>query len=186
VCFHQVAVLHPDGHYDAQPYTSLTQERFSTIADLWGGNFIASCSAMIRRSALLDLPAWFDAAFFGDWPLYLLAARHGGIGYIPETMATYRYHGTGLWSRLTRTEQLEATLGFLQQMHSRFPRRYRADIRRHARDICWDLVSAYAEQGSRRQARLLLRNPFVARAVLANVPRRGILNTVQGLFGHGR
>jgi len=180
MCFHQVSVLHPAGHYDPQPYTALEQPLFSSIADLWTANFIASCSPLIRRSALGELPSWYEQAFFGDWPLYLLAAENGPIGYLPETMATYRYHGTGLWSRLSRTEQLEATRRFLEQMHAYFPPAYRGAIRRQAGELVHALMAAHRASGSRGQALRTLMNWFNARVVLGSPGRRRILGVMLG------
>jgi glycosyltransferase involved in cell wall biosynthesis len=184
LCFHQVAVLHPDGNFDPHPYTAHDQKPFATISDLWSANFIASCSAMIRRDALVPLPTWYRDAFFGDWPLYLLASRHGRIGYLSETLATYRYHGTGLWSRLTRVQQLEATLAFLRQVEAHFPRRLRGEIRHQVGEIGRSLLLAHLDAGSGRQARSLLRDPAVLRAVVRGVPPRGLPGLLRKAFAH--
>ncbi len=40
-----------------------------TIADLIKGNFIGTCSVMLRRSAVAEVPDWIKTLPAGDWPL---------------------------------------------------------------------------------------------------------------------
>lgn len=87
--------------------------RFSTIEDLAQSNFIPFCSALIRRSALGILPLWYEQVPYDDWPLYLLAARCGRIGFIPEIFGAYRQHATGSWSSLTQSQKYEGLLACL-------------------------------------------------------------------------
>ena len=34
----------------------------------------------------------------GDWPLHVLNARHGLIGFLDESMAAHRMHAGGIWT----------------------------------------------------------------------------------------
>jgi glycosyltransferase involved in cell wall biosynthesis len=66
------------------------------IAD---GNFIVTCSAMIRRDRVRDraLRAVFDV-MPDDWIIYSLALEEGDVGFLRQTMAAYRIHGDNLWA----------------------------------------------------------------------------------------
>src|SRR3954452_1222016 len=56
MCFHQAVVRDeisgvPDWHW-----TPAHQQQFSTIEDIWMGNFIATCSTVFRKAAICPLP----------------------------------------------------------------------------------------------------------------------------------
>ena len=124
ICFHDTAVLLPDGNFCPDNYTSPSQKRISTLTDLFETNFIATCSAMVRRSAVPTLPSWYKDCCWEDWPLYILLAERGSIGYLPEVMAVYRSHGQGLWSGLGVSEQLEHTIDFLTRLDAHLDHRH--------------------------------------------------------------
>lgn len=145
ICFHDTEVLLPDGTLCDVNYTRPDHPPFTTIEDLFKTNFIATCSAMLRRSAVPEIPAWYTSSPWEDWPLYLLFAERGKIGYLPEPMGVYRSHGRGLWSGLDPAAQLEAVVGFLLAMDERLGRRYTPQI--------LGSVSKYLDELSRLQAR---------------------------------
>lgn len=119
LCFHDVAVLGPDGR-DPRNYTPEDQPRFCGIEALLARNPIATCSAMLRRAAVPEIPAWYHDSSFEDWPLYLLLAQRGRIGYLDEVMAEYRNDGRGLWSGRGRVAQLQASTAFLRILKRHF------------------------------------------------------------------
>ncbi len=128
ICFHDVAVLLPDGNLCTENYTSPAQKKISGVEDLFETNFIATCSAMLRRRAVAEIPSWYASCRWEDWPLYILYAERGKIGYLNEVMAVYRNHGRGLWSGLDPVTQLEAVIGFLEDVDGRLEHRYRLPI----------------------------------------------------------
>lgn len=99
LCFHRVVLSYP------RTVANLFRRRRSsgrlaptlTIADLCRRNFIYTASCMVRNHRSDVLPPWFDRVTPLDWPYFVLAARHGKIGFINETMAVYRIHQTGAW-----------------------------------------------------------------------------------------
>jgi glycosyltransferase involved in cell wall biosynthesis len=130
ISFHDVAVLLPDDTVCEANYTSPDQKEFSGVEDLFETNFIATCSAMLRRGAVTELPSWYASSRWEDWPLYILYAERGKIGYLNEVMAVYRNHGRGLWSGLDPVSQLEAVVHFLEDLDGRLEYRYRHPIER--------------------------------------------------------
>jgi glycosyltransferase involved in cell wall biosynthesis len=130
VCFHDVDVMLEDGTMCGQRYTGAGHPPFSAIGDLFATNFIATCSAMLRRSARPELPSWYPESLFEDWPLYILFAERGGIGYLNEAMAVYRHHGRGLWSGLTPEARASRTIEFLRWIKGRLDARYGPEIER--------------------------------------------------------
>lgn len=63
----------------------------------------------------------------GDLPLHLLHALDGGIGYINETLSTYRLHSGGVWSPIGWAKHLERLTSAYWMMCAHFPKR----LRRH-------------------------------------------------------
>jgi len=130
ICFHDTAVMAVDGTLCSENYTGPDRETFSTIEALFETNFIATCAAMLRRNARLELPDWYSDCLWEDWPLYILFAEMGMIGYLKQVMSVYRSHGAGLWSSLGTVAQLQATIDFLIDIDARLGYRYREEIRR--------------------------------------------------------
>lgn len=84
------------------------RERVTGLA-LAGGNWIITCSVMIRTSCIpADLLAEVGAREPNDYLLYSLVSEHGDIGFLPEVMAGYRLHGANLWSSLPFEERSAA------------------------------------------------------------------------------
>ncbi len=129
LCFHNAEVVHEDGSRPPWLWTPPGQKTILALADLWRGNVIATASAMFRRASIAEIPPWYDTLFpITDWPLYILAAEHGGIGYLNEVMSLYRYHAGGLYSSKSEAEKLEATARFYRVMDANTGRRYHSMV----------------------------------------------------------
>src|SRR5437762_5418575 len=90
---------------------------------------------MFRKSVLgRHFPEWYHNLPYGDWPLYVLCAQHGKIGYIDEILAVYRIHREGLWSRRDAIQKLETLIAFYETMNANLDFRFN--------DIVEPLVSA--------------------------------------------
>lgn len=59
---------------------------------------LCSVSMMVRRESVGDLPGWYADLPYSDWPLTLIAAQRGDIGYLDRTLAGYREHAAGYWT----------------------------------------------------------------------------------------
>jgi glycosyltransferase involved in cell wall biosynthesis len=69
-----------------------------TMENLLKVNFIANCSVMYRQNIVVKFPDWFSRMDMLDWPLHVLYAQQGGIGFIDEKMAAYRIHSQSNYS----------------------------------------------------------------------------------------
>lgn len=63
-------------------------------------------SVVARSAALKPLPGVFPTLPVNDWALCLLLADRGAVGFLPETIARYRVHEGGSWSRLPPLERV--------------------------------------------------------------------------------
>ena len=120
ICFHNVNIIY-DSKRDKKShpfyvqgpslnFTHRVPKPITTLSDLLNGNFIHTPSVMFRAQLFEEFPDWFYRADIGDWPLHVLNAQHGNMGYIDEVMAAYRVHSGGTWSSRSRVEVLDALI----------------------------------------------------------------------------
>lgn len=127
MCAHDAEIVNEvEETLDASFRQSHPAPAIGTYADLLNFNYIAGPTPMIRRTALCNLPHWFQTAEFGDWSLYLIAAQYGHIGYMAETMAAYRRHDGGYWSGMTYAHQLDRLIAFQDTIARHGPQLWQA------------------------------------------------------------
>ena len=140
-CYQNARIVDETGDFPRSLYCAPDQRRASGIHELLVGNFIPTCTAMIRKSALPPLPAWVESSPYLDWSLYVFAAHYGDIAYLPETVAVYRVHEGGVYSGASAEQQALGFIDFYDQVERQVDRRYRRLIRKGVRP--WYRVLAY-------------------------------------------
>ena len=115
ICCTRVRFLDETGRaeYDTFP---LVPAGAYTIDDLLKANFIITCSTVLRRNLVGPLPPWFFTMKQGDYPLFVMAARHGKIELFDELTAAYRVHGGGAWSSLSQADRHRARTPMLRAL----------------------------------------------------------------------
>jgi glycosyltransferase involved in cell wall biosynthesis len=154
ICFHNATVMHDNGSEEPRLWTPAGQAEITTLGDLWLGNYIATCSTMFRRGAIERLPAWYDSFFpITDWPLHILNAEHGKIGYINEIMGVYRYHSGGYYSALKESEKLQETLKFYRRINACLQFKYDTLVRTAISKYFMEWAEEYLYRGDIAAAR---------------------------------
>lgn len=178
LCFHDAEVVDADGRMLRAHYTAAQQKQRLTLDDLWQGNPFATCTAMFRRGAVEAIPAWFDGFFpVTDWPLYILFAERGGVGYLPTVMGAYRLHPGGLYSRRTAREKLASADAFYRRIDRCLEGRYARAIRKARNRYFLDWAAEHVSRGERELAReslwlsLAYGGPRSARAIVDTLKR---------------
>jgi glycosyltransferase involved in cell wall biosynthesis len=116
LCFHRVLRRHESsGTETTFPTLQPARDRFS-VRDLLRRNFIPTCSVMFRNGLIGELPSWFFTAPSADWPLHILNAHHGDVGYIDTVMAVYRLHSGGVWSVGSSAEKKRRAIQTLETL----------------------------------------------------------------------
>jgi glycosyltransferase involved in cell wall biosynthesis len=161
-CFHNALTV--SGDQVPRNWTAPSQPHFMTLADIWRGNPIATGSTLFRNS-LYELPAWYDEMPLTDWPLHILNAEHGKIGYIDRVMSVYRIHSGGEHSKLNEIEKFDRRLQHYQQMNRNM--NYRCDA--VARDGLFHYFLEWAEEyqnrGERENAKFCLMKCLIGRPI---------------------
>jgi glycosyltransferase involved in cell wall biosynthesis len=155
ICFHNVQVVDEHSQSMGRLWTAPGQPELSGLHELLRGNPIAASSVVYRRAAVAELPAWYERFFpVTDWPLHVLYAREGRIGYLDRTLGAYRLHSGGLYSTLGEREKLEANADFYRRLRACSSGALAAEV---ARGQC-DYFLGWAEELRRRgDRRMLLR-----------------------------
>ena len=109
-CFHNVRLLDEANPERQQLHHTQPMRDKYDLKDVLRGNFIHTCSVMFRAGLFRDFPPWFFQCPVGDWPLHVLNAQHGRIGYLDEVMAVYRQHAQGVWSGQSRLRALAESI----------------------------------------------------------------------------
>lgn len=135
ICFHNAVMLREDSDEPPRQVCPPDQRQRSTLEDILKENFIPTCSVMFRNGLLSKWPGWLYDLPFGDWPLHVLNAEHGYIGYINEVMAAYRVHGGGSWSSLALERQLPHLIKFLGLIDAHLNFKYHQTCVARAREL---------------------------------------------------
>lgn len=103
---------------------------------LGGGGFMATNSMLFYREHILDRPAWMETTPVGDFPLMLLLASKGTIGYIDDVMSVYRVLSSQTsWSFqmqnsfLRRIKHHNGTLKYLTEFNKWSNKKYNTYIK---------------------------------------------------------
>lgn len=153
MCFHDVSVLDESCPGENRIHPGFTDKRVTYgIEELLRTDFIATCSVLYRRGIAGELPPWFYGMPVGDWPLHLLYADRGRIGYLAEVMATLRIHGGGAWSGRSLTKRIAGHLAVYRAINRHFRFRYDQIIRHEISFNYYWLATEHLAQAKRGRA----------------------------------
>lgn len=170
ICFHAADVIR-DGRTIPAGWPPPETKDISGLEDIVESNFIPSCSVMYRMGPVPRFPDWMFSLGMGDWPLHVLYAQHGKIGYIRESMAVYREHRGGTWSARGRTGNHERVIKAYtcidEQLQHRYADRIRPMISLHYYELAW----LYKEAGDAKSAWACARKSFTVSPFNRRIPR---------------
>jgi glycosyltransferase involved in cell wall biosynthesis len=153
VCFHQALVHHDAGDRPDWYWTPKNHKPFSNLNDIWMGNFIATCSTVFRNRAMGELPEWYSSFPITDWPLHILNAEHGLIGYIDEVLGVYRYHSGGAYSGFSQAQKNDETYRLYHLFNTLFEYRHDRLIKAGMFEYFIDWADEYVSRGDFAKAR---------------------------------
>jgi glycosyltransferase involved in cell wall biosynthesis len=162
-CFHNAWIVCEDEGQPPRLYNPPDQKPVSTIEDLWQRNFVATCSVLFRNRLILPLPEWFVGLRYGDWPLHILHAQHGALGYLDRVMAVYRVHAGGVFGGMSQIRQLKGIIAFYEEMDTVFEHAYHGLITDAKARHCLLLAQDYLEVGDTAAARGAFRQALAAK-----------------------
>lgn len=170
ICFHNAAIVYQDGCADSDVYCHPDQKEISTAEDLLlQGNFMPTCSKMYRTKMLCKIPEWVYTLKMGDWPIDILIAQNGHIGYINEVMGVYVIHAAGAWYAIRQSweESSKANIEVYEKMYDALPFKYKNLIRRILHDCCVENAEKYESMGQTDMAGKYLLKAFAYHYVMS-------------------
>lgn len=152
-CFHTVQVVCDDGSKRPRLSPSKSEKEIFTVQDLLRSNFMKTCSVMFRSGLIGEFPEWFEQVKLLDWPLHILNAQHGDVGFINDVMAVYRIHPGAIWSKKDFVERIQESIDMLDRINAHFRYRYEKTI--EGTVSAWHFVLAleYARKGNMIEAK---------------------------------
>lgn len=153
LCFTKVRKFDVAG---IEPDVMLPQVEVETtteINDIASRQYIQICSVMARRTAIEPMPRWFEGLALGDWPMFILAARHGSIGFLDEVTAAYRLHSGGIWSGKDPILMCREIIRMFERLHDNIEARYRKLIRSALSKEYFELAWRLREKGKHHGAK---------------------------------
>ena len=133
LCFHDVQAVYDNELREPETLTPINKKEVYALEDIIKGNFIHTCSVMFRNGLFGDFPDWFYSTPMADWPLHILNAQYGDIGYIRDIMGAYRIHKGGIWSTTDLIYKLEKTVVVYQIINAHLNYRYKKILKSHIR-----------------------------------------------------
>jgi glycosyltransferase involved in cell wall biosynthesis len=121
ICFHQTTVITENPGYDAERPEKILADTFTAEDLLRLGNIMFTVSCVLRNPFITDFPEWFYHMRAGDYAFYLLALKHKKIKFLPEDMAVYRIHGSGVWGRKSRITNYQHEIESFRILYGAFP-----------------------------------------------------------------
>lgn len=121
---------------------------YYTIDDLLEhANFIPTNSVVFRNGLLNGFPEWFYKVPVGDFPLNVLNALHGKIGFLDEAMSVYRRHAGGVYGGLSYIRSLEIGIESYQMIGKNLNLNKRASFNIGISKWFIPLGNAYKKEG---------------------------------------
>ncbi len=159
LCSHRAEVYSVDSGQVTRVWPDFQIPAITTIDDLLRQNYIAPCSVMYRN-ILKKIPGGFERLSIGDWPLHILHAQKGNIGFLDETLSQYRKHSTGVFSPLTALQQTEAVLQSREFMYPQLATEQRRILGPVILEYCYQIAGMHLENRDTGKARHSLARGF--------------------------
>jgi glycosyltransferase involved in cell wall biosynthesis len=116
ICFHRVERYLQTEDRVLGAWPDPDPPAITSLEELLKLNFIHTCS-VLYRNIVESIPEGYTELPIGDWPLHVLYAQKGSIGYLAETLSRYRIHSKSLFSPLTTLQKTEAVLKVREFMY---------------------------------------------------------------------
>jgi glycosyltransferase involved in cell wall biosynthesis len=189
MCFHSAYIVRNDQTPSASVFRPHKIKPEYDVNDILEYNFIATCSPMYRKGLYESLPDWYFSTPVYDWPLDVLYAMRGTIGYIDEPMAAYRQHTGGIYSGHDLIAKTELAVAVLEHFRRALGSAHEPAVTaslcnqycRLARLQCDNLRPAQARDSIKRCVREIRQGRYTHSAAIMKAALRAYAPRVHGL-----
>lgn len=171
VSFHNALVVDESNMKSSFNWTPSDIPEITSINDIWQGNYIATSSVMFRNGVLRGIPEWYKSLFpITDWPLHILHAEKGNIGFINKVMSVYRHHPGGMYSPYSEYRKQDETLKFYLTMNYNLDYKYDRIINEAVSKYFFEWAEEYLTRDDYSMARKCLRKCLLANPFSRHIP----------------
>jgi len=153
ICCHGVTFKYEDERPDHYGGFLRPKRNEYSIRDLCIVGFISTCSTVFRNHLFEEIPQELRNLAMGDWAVHILNAEHGKIWFIDKNMATYRVHGSGVWTRMDPIKKKKKVIEAYFKINKYLGRKYEKEIMTGVWGYWLKIAEISAGQGSYKQAR---------------------------------
>jgi glycosyltransferase involved in cell wall biosynthesis len=150
-CFHRFRYIYNDGRESR--IDNLAIPPTLGVADLMASNPIQGGSVMFRQGVVREFPPGFLKLGLGDWPIAILHADRGPIGFLDRIMTDYRVHSGGIWSLTDERHKKEKIAGMFECITLALKGPARRATSNQAANHYLSLARDYQAGGDRSRAR---------------------------------
>lgn len=139
---------------EKKAYNRYTESCKSPIEDIIerGGDFIPTCSILIRREALNNRAENANRFYCGDYPLQIWSAYVGNVYYMSEQTCVYRFLSLGSWShhffkenREQRLKHFENEKKMMEGLNELLEYKYNDNFKRREANVLYFLLTSIGE-----------------------------------------
>lgn len=137
-----------------RPYCRYGNDCQSPLEDIIvrGGDFIPTCSIVMRSKVYFNMPNEARGFYCGDYPLQMWGAYRGKAYYLKEQTCVYRFMSAGSWTAKAAKEPKESKLKhyenervLLDSFNKLFQYKYNEAFERREADILYSLLLSAGE-----------------------------------------
>lgn len=120
MCVHAAEIVDVNGQSTNQWLRPHIGDTIYTIEDMIKTHFsllFATNSIVYRKEILASPPEWYHQSPVGDYPLSIVCANQGFVGYIDQVMSAYRRGVSGSWNDVyekNKEKRMESLINFDQ------------------------------------------------------------------------
>lgn len=178
ISFHNVTEIYEDIDRESHDVFKNNRKEIYTVEDLLVENFIPTPSTMFRNGLVPNIPEWVSLLPMGDWPLHILNALHGKIGYINEVMAVHLNHKGGAWAAMRQNwlEAKKANVLLYDSLYTHLDPGFRPKIATLLHNACIDIAKGYEDLSEPELAKKyailsLSRHPVISKEMIKTLLR---------------
>ncbi len=143
------------GSIPSDEHLALVKEK-ATGEDFLKLHYIHTSAILYRNVLRGELPPNYSSVLYGDRLLVLLHARHGWIGFIPDTVSVYRQVAQGILVSRSDIDRAKADVGFYENVGQFFGKDYSAAINAEKVGYRIHLIQLLVDAGRFEEARAQL------------------------------
>lgn len=153
ICFHRAERYIQEEDQITGVWPDRDLPMITTIEDLSKLNYIPTCSVMYRNVDIGGFSRRYYELKVGDWPLHMMYAQKGKIGFVDEIMARYRIHNTNSFSNLSMLGKFERIVPAQEFMFNRLPKENKITLSGVILEFCYQIAQMSLAENNNGKAR---------------------------------